>query len=256
MDGTQKPKQEIVEAESADQAPTSLISIIAMAVKDPTVTTDKMQGLIDVMERLERRDAEKAFNVALAEMTSVMPRVKKRGKVEYLVDKNNKNGPKEEAFKHAKIEDIDTAIRPLLVKYGFSLSFTTEPRQGDGGGLTMVGRLSHVLGHFQEARIAVALDNSGGKNNIQGMGSSSSYGKRYVTCMLLNIITEDEDDDGQSADPISIEKAVEIDLLITQVGADKVRFLKFMKVDSVPEIRAKDYKKAIDMLNAKKKAKV
>lgn len=236
---------------AADQA-TSMMQMIERVVTNPNVNVEAMKAVLDMNRQLMRDQAERTFNQQMALMATEMPRIKKKGKVEYLVDsKGPKDGPKQEAFKHARWEDIDAGIRPLLVKYGFSLSFTTEPRSGDGGGLTMVGRLSHKDGHFIEGRLAVALDNSGGKNNIQGMGSSSSYGKRYVTCMMLNIITENEDDDGTGAECISTEQAVEIDLKIVEVKADKAAFLKYLKVPDVLSIRAKDYPKAITALKAK-----
>jgi hypothetical protein len=43
------------------------------------------------------------------------------------------------------------------------------------------------------------FDNSGSKNTVQAIGSSVSYGKRYVLCMLLNISTGGEDNDGNGA---------------------------------------------------------
>jgi hypothetical protein len=138
---------------------------------------------------------------------------------------------------------------------GLSLSFTAPPRQADGGGAAMVGRLSHVQGAFREAEISLPLDSGPGRNNLQAMGSTISYGKKYLAFMLLNIVTEGEDDDGRGANEvIENARAVEIDLLITEVKADKAKFLKFMKASSVPEILAKDYDKAITMLNAKRKA--
>jgi hypothetical protein len=247
MDGTHKPQQEIVASEPKQDSPT--LAIIAEAVKDPAVNTEKLSSIIDVMERLERRDGERAINAALAKLN--LPHVKKNGKIPLPSGKDGQI--REVAF--AKWEDVDTVIRPLLMAGGLSLSFTAPPRQSDGGGAAMIGRLSHVQGAFREAQISLPLDSGPGRNNLQAMGSTISYGKKYLAFMLLNIVTEGDDDDGQNAEAISIERAVEIDLLITQVGADKARFLKFMKVESVPEIRARDYKKAIDMLNAKKKEK-
>lgn len=240
---------------ASDQA-TAMMQMIERVATNPAVNVDAMKAIMDMQRQLTKDQAERAFNIALAEMSQEMPRIKKKGKVEYLVDaKGPKDGPKQEAFRHAKWEDIDAGIRPLLVKYGFSLSFTTEPRLGDGGGLTMVGRLSHKDGHFIEGRLAVALDNSGGKNNIQGMGSSSSYGKRYVTCMLLNIITEGEDDDGNKAEVIDEKQAEALKSKIKDTNADVVRFLKLFKVGSVDEIQKRDFDKAVALLATKANSK-
>lgn len=53
---------------------------------------------------------------------------------------------------------------------------------------------------------------------------------------------------------IPTEQAVEIDLLIEEVKADKPKFLKYMGVEDVRHIQVADYKKAITLLNAKKGA--
>jgi len=50
--------------------------------------------------------------------------------------------------------------------------------------------------------MTLPLDNSGSKNAVQAVGSSVSYGKRYVMAALLNITTRGEDDDGNAAAPI------------------------------------------------------
>lgn len=239
-----------------EEQPSSLLSVIREVVLNPAVNVDNMRALLDMQERLEARDAERAFNQAFSELQKDMPRIKKSGKVEYLENpKGPKDGPKTEAFKFARYEDIDKAVRPLLIKHGFAMSFTTEPRTGDGGGLTMVGTLSHIMGHKREGRIAVALDNSGGKNNIQGMGSSSSYGKRYVLCALLNIITEGEDDDGASAELISIEEAAAFDKRVRAVGDDYHKyFLRFMGIDSINQLTKKSLTK-VEKVIAREEAK-
>jgi hypothetical protein len=86
------------------------------------------------------------------------------------------------------------------------------------------------------------------------MGSTTSYGRRYTMCMLLNIVTVGEDDDGRGADSVvENEQAVEIDLLIAEVDANKGKFLKFMGVGDVRDIKAADYQKAVNALAAKKK---
>lgn len=254
----ENPKQEIVKTESQDKViaqatpydqTAAMLQVLKEVALSPNVNVEAIRAMMDMQRQLTKDQAERAFNEALAQMSMDMPRIKKKGKVEYLVDKTKKDGPKEEAFKFAKYEDIDRAIRPLLVKYGFSLSFTTEPRTVDGGGLTMVGLLSHIQGHGRDARIAVALDSSGGKNNIQGMGSSSSYGKRYVTCLLLNIITEGEDDDGNTSEVISTEQAVDIDQRLRKLGEEyRNRFLKWAAVESPEHISANKYQKTIAAL--------
>jgi hypothetical protein len=67
-----------------------------------------------------------------------------------------------------------------------------------------------------------------------------------------------EDDDGQKAgngnsSVISDEQAEAIRTLAMEVKADVNKLLEFFKAESIPEIRATDYSKAIQMLEAKKR---
>ena len=63
----------------------------------------------------------------------------------------------------------------------------------------VVGVLRHEAGHKEEAELVLPADVSGGKNPVQAVGSSLSYGQRYVTKLLLNLASRrlGEDDDGQ-----------------------------------------------------------
>ena len=63
----------------------------------------------------------------------------------------------------------------------------------------MTGVLRHRAGHEEEAEIELPADASGDKNPVQAVGSTMSYGQRYVTRMLLNLTSRGEDDDGAVA---------------------------------------------------------
>lgn len=164
-----------------------VLSAIIKASTNPSVDVTKMRELLTLQKDLMAMQAEQQFTESFHRLSVDMPRIKRSGAVEYKG---------KEAFRFATWEAIDAAVRPLLQREGFSLSFDTAPRAGDGGGATVTGTLSHIGGHKRTASITLALDSSGGKNSIQAMGSTFSYGKRYCTTALLNIVTEGEDDDG------------------------------------------------------------
>lgn len=223
------------------------------AASDPTIDVSKMQALLDMKKEVLTEQRQAAFNADFMAARMEMPRVKKDGSVEYPVDKNKPDGPKKKAFDFAKYETIDKAIRGIEIKYGFSRSFTTTTRQGDGGGLIVTCRLLHKDGHFQEASIPVPLDTSGGKNNLQGYGSSFSYGKRYTTTMCWDIITEGEDDDGNAAFaamPIDDAQFKAFQDLIDENGVDVAKFCAHLKVESLRAIPNSLYPKAMADLKA------
>ncbi len=122
-------------------------------------------------------------------------------------------------------------------------------------GVIVTGTLRHKAGHSETASIGpLPLDTSGGKNNLQGAGSTFSYGKRYTATMLLNLTFEGEDDDGVKGGTqlIDDESVKRLSDLIMETKSDFNRFLKFMEVDGLPEIEVKDFPKAVNMLLQKR----
>ena len=184
MNAATKPNQ----APAKIDPSSNMLAIIATAASDPRVDVTKMTALLEMQEKLLAREAQGEFNTALARMNTDDLRVTKNGMVSV---------PGKVSYKFAKWEDMDRIIRPLMQREGFTLSFDTAPNPT--GGIIVIGELLHEGGHSRSARIPLTLDTGPGRNALQAMGSTVSYGKRYVTEMLLNIVREDEDDDGQSA---------------------------------------------------------
>jgi hypothetical protein len=233
----------------------SMLNFIATALRDPNIDVAKLEALLRMQREVMAEDAKAQFNQAFIRLQSKLPRIKKTGVLEYPVDKNKPDGPKRQISKFAKWEDIDSVIRPLLDEEGFALSFNTSPRVGEGGGLLVTAILRHRAGHSQETAIPVPLDTSGGKNNLQGYGSTLSYGKRYAATAALNIIAEGEDDDGKLGGTkfVTTEQAAEIDLLITETGADRGKFLHFYGIADVRNLLEAEFTAAKNALLSKKK---
>jgi hypothetical protein len=135
------------------------------------------------------------------------------------VDKNNPNGSKQLIAKYSRWEDILEAIQPILADEGFALTFGMETRP-DGGGLMVWGILIYGGYEHKGPAIPVPLDTSGGKNNAQSYGSTTSYGQRYATKALLNLRWEGEDDDGVAAGgaPIGRDQAARLVQLVKDAG--------------------------------------
>lgn len=228
------------------------LAMLERLASSPEVDPAKFHAMLDVQERILNKKAESEFNQALARLIKKIPRVKRDGTVEYAVDKNKPDGAKKKAFDFATWENVDSIIRPLLEEEGFILSFDSQMKEG--GGAIITGTILHSAGHSRSASIPLALDASGGKNNLQGMGSTLSYGKRYTTFMLLNIVTEGEDDDGKRGGMVFINDAQisEINKLIEETKSNKDKFLEMLEVVAIENLQCKDFAKAINALMAKK----
>ena len=243
---------DVVAHPASDSA--ALIQVISRAASDPNVDIDKMERLMQMHERLTDRAARSAFAAALAEMQPELPVVDRKG----LITIHKKDAPKTEAnviqsTAYALWEDINEAIRPLLSKYGFALSFRVKKAEDR---VEVTGVLSHREGHSEETMLSLPMDTTGSKNNVQAIGSSTSYGKRYTAMALLNITTRGEDDDGKIAglgDVISEEQIDALSALMDRHGADLARFCTYFEIDKLPDLPASKYAQAEAMIKAKRK---
>lgn len=228
---------------------TSLMEVIGRAASDPSTDVTKLERLMDLYERITSRTAEAAYSAALSEMQPELPIIGERGGIK------DKNGRVQSTY--AKWDDINEAIKPVLARHGFSLSFLCGREEGQ---IIVTGVLRHRDGHKEQTTIHLPLDTSGSKNAVQAVGSSTSYGQRYTARALLNLtsrLAEDRDDDGQgSGAPVAITEAQanEIYDLIEAVGADRKRFLAHIKADSVEAIPAKQFENVVAALEAKRRA--
>ena len=241
-------------AVDGDDRPLTMLALIARAATDPAVDVAKMAALLTMQRELMADQAKQQFNEALARLQTRLPRITKRGRIEY--PENKQKGTQKAAIPYALWEDIDAAIRPLLNEEGFSLSYDAPP--APGGGILFTGKLLHVGGHFETATIGpLPLDTSGGKNNLQAGGSTTSYGQRYTTKMLLNLIFEGEDDDGNRGgrELIGFEEMEQLSALITETGSNIDSFCRLMNVEVLADLDKMLYPVALNALMARKAAR-
>jgi len=135
------------------------------------------------------------------------------------------------------------------------LSYSDEPRED--GGIVIRGRLKHLPGgHYEDSFMPAPLDKTGGKSDVQAVGSTNSYLRRYVACNIFNIVVVGDDDDGTGG-TIGEAQAKTILELIKKAKVGP-KFLKYMKAPSIAEagsleaavatIATRDYRKAITTL--------
>ena len=221
----------------------ALLAMIERAARDPAVDIDKMERLFLMKERMEATAAKSAYLSALADMQPNLPMIDKTGRIER---KSKDNGPAPKATLYARYEDVIEAIRPILAAHGFSL--THRIAQPTAGQIVVTGVLGHRAGHSEQTSMALSIDDSGGKNNVQGWGSSVSYGKRYTTFALLNIVARGEDDDGKSAaagGTITDEQAEQIKVALEETGGQLPKFCAFYKLEKLTDLPAAKFDEAM-----------
>lgn len=180
----------------------SVLATISRLALDPKCDMEKLERLMALQERMEAKSALEAFNAAFAEMQCAMPSVEKRTE--------NTHTKK----MYADLDDINFAVRPVMAKYGFGVSFKIV---NQANGVSITGILMHKSGHREETTMILPLDVGAGRSAVQSVGSTTTYGKRYVMCALLNITSGDDNDNDGYKEPI--------DPLVTPVQARQVQAL-------------------------------
>jgi len=238
-----KRVEDVVKYEGTDLPAGSLLDVIARAVMDPAVDVTKMERILAMKERMDADQRKQAFKAAMARLQAKMPQVQKDGRI---VVKG------QERSRYARIEDIDLTVKPLLAEEGFAFSFNTESK--DPNNLLISAELSHRDGYSEMKSLLLPIDKSDFRSNVQSIGSTVSYGKRQLIKMHLNLVERGEDDDGQGGSKLITEdQSKDLEAMITEVGADKARFLAYMDANSIEAILARDLPKAIAALEAKRR---
>lgn len=158
--------------------------------RDPNVPVEKLRELVALQEHILARDAEAAFWEAFGEMQGELPTITEDGAIKVGETVRSR---------YSTNEAIQEALRPILKEHGFSLSFRNQTRDGV---VMVTGILAHRGGHKETDTFESAPDSGGQMNSIQRIGSTRSYGARYTTISLLNIVSRapgDRDDDGNRA---------------------------------------------------------
>lgn len=241
MEDIPSTQLQVVQTDSA-----TMLAVIAKAAADPNTDINKVEKFLDLYRAMQRDKAQVEFFAALSEMQDELPSIKERGGIK------NRDGVIQSTY--ALWEDVNKAIKPVLKKHGFALSFKVK---SDDKAIAVTGVLSHKGGHKEDTTITLPSDISGNKNAVQAVASSVSYGKRYTAGALLNLVSHGEDDDGQAGTgPTTIDEkqAADLEALISEVKANKSLFLKHFKIGTLEQMPVAVFNDAVKMLRDKGRA--
>lgn len=234
-------------AESSDSA--ALLAVIERAALNPKINIEKMERLMAMHRQIAADRAEAAFNNAMAAAQAEM--------VPVAADADN---PQTHS-RYASYAQLDRALRPIYTKHGFALSFD----EADSPKPDHVRVLCYVTGsgHTRIYHRDICADGKGAKGGdvmtkTHASGAAQSYGMRYLLKAIFNVAVGEEDDDGNGSggqDPVYIteKQAADMKAVLTELKANIPIFLKWIKAESIGQILASDYKKAIDAIEEKRR---
>jgi hypothetical protein len=227
-----------------------ILALIERAARDQSVDIDKMERLFGMHERMKAKQAEEAYNAAMAAaQAALIPVVKNR--------KNDNTGKR-----YADLLAIADQALPVVYANGFAVSVSEcespTKRQGYIGAACEV---SHAKGHGKRYVFDIPIDDVGLKGNsnktaIQAYGSTLTYARRYAVCNIFNIAVSDGD--GSAPAPadkglISAEQLARLEKLMAAHGVSVPDFCNHYEIGRVADVPARYFDKVIEAITSPKR---
>ena len=184
----------------ADQAAFTATSMMAMMRElalDQRVDAGKLETIMRVANQQQDREREIQFYQDKNRAVREMPLIRKDGRIVILDKHNPEDMSKARVQGHfEKWSDVQAAVTPILDRHNLTLTHKIDHADGQ---TVVIAVLTHDNGYREESGpMRLPLDTSGGKNNVQGAGSSQTYGMRYTARAIcgLKLVGGQGDDDG------------------------------------------------------------
>ena len=243
-------KSDLIEANSSITETPKKISIqeaLIEIVQRPDIDPDRLEKFLDLQIKMEERQAEKDFNIALNKFQRICPIITKTKKVSF----------KSVDYDYAPLDEIVSQIKPLLHKTGLSYSFDVEPI--DDKDAILYTTIQHVNGFKKTSRYVFSMIHNDERMNIsQRRKSAMTQAKREGLEDALGIVTTGKDDDGRRAidEMASDIQMTTIRSLMATTTTNEQQLLEYIKLPDMETISRADAKRIIAALEAKRGAHV
>lgn len=208
----------------------------------------KLEKLMELQERWEKNQARKAYVAAMAAFKLNPPTIVKNKHVSFDLKTGGKT-----SYNHATHDEVTNKIIVALAPHGLSHNWTVRQESN----LIFVRcTLTHELGHSDYAELCGPPDTSGTKSAIQAVASTVTLLQRYTLISVTGLTSEEiakAESDGRTTKPLITEDQVaNLKALLTEVGANEINFLNWLKVDSLSSIPAEKFDAAVKAIEAKR----
>jgi len=230
------------------------IEMVERLAANEAVDPDKLQKIVDIQMQVFDRNAETEFNAAMSRVQSKLPTVYEKS---FNPQTNSR---------YAKIEHIAKVIKPIYTAEGFSTTFS-QGKPVTEGYMGIDGELRHSGGYKRSYWLELPPDDKGikgtvNKTGLHAAGSTFTYGRRYLTCMMFDVATGDDTDAviGDSAPPakiISDKQASQIQDMLTVLNdvdapnSDEELFCAWAKIESIRSMPAHKFARCLKNLKEK-----
>lgn len=211
-----------------------MVSALDKICQSDTKDLTNLHSFLDAIDRQHAKQAEQAFNKALAAVQRRAPRIPKNG-----VIKTN-TGAK---VPYSTSGDIDDAMRPLLAEYGLSL--TSEAHFMGDNIIKVITFLRHDDGHKEQTEVPLPIEKTNNlKDETKAFVSTYSYGRRVNTIALLNLVADDNMyENGVSASGPSDKDISDLKAIIEKGGYQDVvqTLLTSLKSESIDALTPQNF---------------
>ncbi len=190
-----EPETAIAKVETPD------LTMFERLARDPSVSVDNLERLVQLYERQEQRRAQERFHAAMSEAQRQMRPI--------AADATNP----QTSSRYATYAKLDSALRPIYTSHGFALSFNTADGAA-AGWVRVLCKVSHAGGHVEPYHLDMPADGKGAKGGdvmtlTHAVGAGMSYGMRYLLKMIFNVAVGEDDRDGNMPTDRPQPKAVD-----------------------------------------------
>ncbi|WP_375652660.1 ERF family protein [Bartonella sp. AP19HLJMH] len=209
------------------------------------VDMDRLERLIALREKeIERQNYER-FASDLSNM-----------QIEYQkIQKNSTNTHTNSQY--ATLDQYIDAVKNTLAKHRFAL-FSRIKEQSSDNIIIEMTLTTHPSGNKISTEGKFPYDTKGCKSNIQSVGSAITYARRYLLGMLLNVVSEDDDTDGNPPIKKAFPQQInEIRRLIVQTQTEEEKILTYVNVKKLDDMSEGQAQTVLHLLkNKQNKQKV
>ena len=232
---------ELVVVQPVDPTPLALIAKMLDSGKLTTESVAVAKELVALREHMEDRQAEKDFAEAFSLLQSEL------GSFQATKAVPDRNG--NTRYMYLPYEEIMAVVKPLLQRFGFSVSFSTEIKDAR---IVQTCTLQHQAGYHRDYTAFVRIGSGPpGCTETQADGAAMTYAKRYALCNALNITVEHDTDARPEGSPITQEQAETLMQMVHDARADELKFLRFAGSSTYEGIGSKRYEECVAMLKEK-----
>jgi len=200
-------------------------------------TPETLERLLSLQERWERNEARKAYDEAMAAAAAELPPV--------LKDATVSHGAGKAQYKHETLGAIEKAVRPVLSRHGLHYRWRTNSENPER---IMVTCIISGHGYHEENSLAGPPDQSGAKNAIQAIGSTTTYLQRYTLKAALGIAATEDDDAGGLGEYITATQVGELQAELVRLNRTEEAFCQWQKINKLELMPAERFEPALRML--------